>query len=156
MVRCPSNQDNDFPPTLTKLLYFYLFHILPHFMMSSNLLHLPGFRDEEMQIQIEVVRPRWESQLAAELGPELTACSFLLWSKLASLIFHRQFAAQSQCPEPLSPWAHLEFNLADLLSSSPWIAEVCKSQKKFYWKPISQAEIKMASATINNCSVVLK
>lgn len=49
---------------------------------------------------------------------------------------------------------HLEFNLADLPSSSPWIAEVCKSQNKFYWKPISQAEIKMTSATINNFAII--
>ena len=56
MVRNLSNQDNYFLPTLTKLLYFYLFHTLLHFMTRSNLLNPPGFRDGEMQIQIEVVR----------------------------------------------------------------------------------------------------
>ena len=55
MVRNLSNQDNYFLPTLTKL-YFYLFLTLLHFMTRSNLLNPPGFRDGEMQIQIEVVR----------------------------------------------------------------------------------------------------
>ena len=56
MVRNLSNPDNYFLPTLTKLLHFNLFHTLLHFMTRSNLLNPPGFRDGEMQIQIEVVR----------------------------------------------------------------------------------------------------